>query len=430
MKKIIFVLAICFIAAPAFAEVAVTLDFNEPANTVTVKYSGADPCNPAEMPRAFALDLTIDSPGVFTGISGYKAESFQLDVDENDTGESNSLFPGFGIYPARIKWWLKPGDDACDVNSWGSPLADNVNDPGAGTGIGTGHIVLEFASLYYNKEGAAESNAPEPNGTLCVLGVTNSGGSNLNLHMIDEDTYRGGLVFEDGSTDDIDVNMIVYGGCDEPIPATTPTPTNGAVGVAVPNPALSWSPAAGGVNPKYDVYFDTVTPPVTVVSTNQTTLSYVATGAVQGKTYYWKIVSKNDCNPTGVSSAIWSFDTDCLKTSDTGYNYWKFLGSPDCFCYIRHCRGDGNGKMSLSKPVTLADFTTFTSGYNLKYTSMIGLVDGAGVPSVCADYNHKASLSKPVTLADFTIFTTYYNLKYTQGVPVCDGTNINFWTAP
>ena len=120
--------------------------------------------------------------------------------------------------------------------------------------------------------------------------------------------------------------------------------------------------------------------------------------------------------------------TGCLKSTDTAYNYWVFLGRPNCFCFRRHCRGDSNGSMTANKPVLASDFTTFVSGYNLKYTQMIGKVDGNLVPSICADRNHLATANKPVLASDFTIFQTYYNLKITQGVPECPMTNIYFWT--
>ena len=188
MKKLIFVLAICFIAAPAFAGVDVNL-VDLGGGQVAIDYNNADVDN---LPRAFALEVTIDGTGVFTDISGYKAEDFA--VDSNQTGESNSLFPGYGIYPAQITWWLKPGDDACDVNSWGTPLANPI-DPGAGDGIGYNNIVLEFASLYYG-----DANAPLSAGRLCVLDYT---GDATAITMIDEDTYRGGLVFEDGSLGEV-----------------------------------------------------------------------------------------------------------------------------------------------------------------------------------------------------------------------------------
>jgi hypothetical protein len=119
--------------------------------------------------------------------------------------------------------------------------------------------------------------------------------------------------------------------------------------------------------------------------------------------------------------------TECLKSTDPAYSYWKLVGKPKCFCYRRQCRGDGNGSMTLSKPVIASDLINFQAGYNLRYTQMIGKFDINGIPIICGDYNHSATLSKPVIASDLAIFQTYYNLKYTS-VPQCSSKNINFWT--
>jgi hypothetical protein len=431
MKKLIFVLAI-FIVAPAFAELAVTLDYNQPNGTVTINYTGADANAQSTMPRAFALDITIDSPGTITDVSGYKNDWVHDANGEDEEGESNSLYRGFGIYPARISWWMKPGDDSCDVNSWGTPLADDTNDPGAGDGLGNSHIVLELASLYYDKV-----NAPPSNGTLCVLDVACNDGEDLNLHMTDEDTYRGGLVFENGDLGDIDVNIIVCpgAGCAEPNQPTTPTPAHNAIGVSTfpTKPTLSWLPAAGGVNPRYDVYFGTEATPVVVVSPNQTGLSYVATTAVQGKTYYWKIMAKNDCNSTGVSSAIWKFNTECLIGGNAGtgeYAKWVEYSRPDCWCYKKQCRGDADGKKTTLKPVMGPDLTVFKAAYN-KSKAIVKTIMVGTVPGVCADFDHKDTTLKPVMGPDLTIFKNYYN-DADALVPVCNVAPVitgpvNFW---
>jgi len=202
MKKIIFILAICFVAAPAFAEVDVYLDYNDVAKTVSVKYTGATPTVKSGMPRAFALDLTIDSPGTFTDIRGYKNDWVHDACGPDEIGESNSLYPGYGIYPARIAI-----DSTGDVNRWGTPLADDINDPGAGDGLDSQHIVLEFGSLYYG-----DVNAPLSAGTLCVLDIGNCGdapSTGYDVTMTDEDDFRGGLVFEDGSPGVVEANVAV-----------------------------------------------------------------------------------------------------------------------------------------------------------------------------------------------------------------------------
>ena len=182
MKKLIFVLAI-FIAAPTFAALDVSLVDNGD-DTISVVYTGADANAASTMPRAFALQITIDSPALLTGPP---TDFFE--------GECNTPLDerGYGIYPARITI-----DTEGDVTDWGNPLADQ-SDPGHGDNLPGRDIVLEFASLYL------DPNVPPAGGVLCTLGVNCNGATGtVNIHMVDEDTYRGGLVYEDGSQGDVD----------------------------------------------------------------------------------------------------------------------------------------------------------------------------------------------------------------------------------
>ena len=433
MKKLILVLAMVLIATPAFADTPVTVTLSvHDTNKIDINYSfvGA-----SERPRAFALDVNITPPAKFTAISNYMKGVSKR--DPNHPTDVNHL--GYGIYPARMTFKLNPEKSDYLVDSNGNPLADDVNDPGAsGTGLGKSRVILEFGSLYYNRDPNFH-NEPLPSGRLCTLTADcNGASSNPTVKLKEEETYRGGIVLENGNTPPV-VSFstnIVCACIPQPVQATTPTPASPTSGVSMfpTKPTLNWTPAAGGSNAKYDVYFGTATTPATVISTNQTTTSCnlqtltPTVSVLQGKTYYWKVVSKNDCDTIGVSSEVWNFNTYCLRTTDTGYVWWNFLDRPSCFCFRRHCRGDSNGSMTANKPVLASDFTTFVSGYNLKYTQMIGKVDGNLVPSICADWNHLATASKPVLASDFTIFQTYYNLKITQGVPECPMTTIYFWT--
>jgi len=58
----------------------------------------------------------------------------------------------------------------------------------------------------------------------------------------------------------------------------------------------------------FDVYFDTVNPPITIVSENQTTKTFDV-ALESSKNYYWKVVVKDD--KVGVTiGPIWGFKTD------------------------------------------------------------------------------------------------------------------------
>ncbi|MBN1787712.1 MAG: hypothetical protein JW806_04890, partial [Sedimentisphaerales bacterium] len=146
--------------------------------TINIEYSNADPCN---LPRAFALDLSIDGTGSFTSLTNYFTE-----------GECNATLRGYGIFPARIVI-----DSEGDVTDWGNPLAAEDSVGTTNQVLPSSHIVLELASLYM------DSNAPATSGVLCTLGV--DCGSATAITMVDEDVYRGGVVLEDGTQVDVSV---------------------------------------------------------------------------------------------------------------------------------------------------------------------------------------------------------------------------------
>lgn len=172
MKKLIVLLAV-LIATPVFA---LNIDMNDlGSGVVAIEYSDANATN---LPRAFALDFTIDAPATIT-----------LTPASYIQGESSSGTPGFGIYPARIVI-----DGNGNPTSYGSPLADPL-DPGAGDGDGSGNVVLEFGSLY-----VGDGNAPLTSDTLCTLTIDcNGAAGDVNLTMTDEYLYRGGVLLEDGT---------------------------------------------------------------------------------------------------------------------------------------------------------------------------------------------------------------------------------------
>jgi hypothetical protein len=188
MKKLIFVLAI-FIAAPAFAALQLAVVDNADG-TCNIEYSGADAGN---LPRAFALELAIDEGGQFTAISNYYAG-----------GECNNVSQGYGIFPGSIVI-----DTAGDVSDWGDPVAAD-GSPGAQDQTlidGSSDIVLEFASLYM------DPNAPATSGVLCTL-TFDCGGTPSKITLTEEDTYRGGVVLEDGTQVDLSADVNVCdGGC-------------------------------------------------------------------------------------------------------------------------------------------------------------------------------------------------------------------------
>jgi hypothetical protein len=82
----------------------------------------------------------------------------------------------------------------------------------------------------------------------------------------------------------------------------SPNPTSGAADVSSA-PTLTWS--AGGAT-RFDVRLGASNPPP-LVSLDQTSASYTATGLTAGTTYYWQIIAENTAGST--AGPIWSFTT-------------------------------------------------------------------------------------------------------------------------
>jgi len=378
MKKLILVLAIALCASQAFGVLDVYLERQGTSNVVDVKYSGAGTTT-ATRPRAFALELTITGGTFDSFVSGSHYQ-----------GESTAANPKYGIYPATIDI-----DSAGTVIGYGTPQAVN-GDPGAGVGFTTDTLVLEFGSLY-----VGEVNAPAASGTLCSLNFT----SGSEITMVDEDTYRGGLVFEDGSQGAVSDTLVLT---TPPSPATIPVPANGSTNVDLTTD-ISWTAGAGATG--HDVYFGTAaTPPL--VSSNQPGTTY-DTGTMAGnKTYYCKVIEKNSA---GESVALtWNFHTNCLYTgrvfSTTCGGFppsvnltvtaamvtnWTTLGKPAAWC----CDAQKCGNVANNIANARADVAD------------LALVKGAWLKSVGqAGYNAAAdtNLSGRVDVADLAAVKNHW----------------------
>ena len=86
------------------------------------------------------------------------------------------------------------------------------------------------------------------------------------------------------------------------LPATNPTPANGATGVSVTTD-LSWTAGSGATS--HDVYFGTVSPGT--FRGNQTATTYDTNTMANNTTYYWRINEKNTGGTT--TGDVWSFKT-------------------------------------------------------------------------------------------------------------------------
>lgn len=182
MKKFAFVLVALLIAAPAMADVVISVAAGPGPNDVTISYDATSETN---LVRAFALDIELTDP-----------EATIIDV--------NCVNADYYVYPGSISI-----DPSGTVTSWGSCKCSGSY---AGTLDDSNSITIEAGSLY-----VGEANAPAKLGDLVILtigGCDNEGSVNV---TVVENAIRGGVVMEDP---------------DEVVTVVSP---GGAVAVALPS---------------------------------------------------------------------------------------------------------------------------------------------------------------------------------------------------
>ena len=113
---------------------------------------------------------------------------------------------------------------------------------------------------------------------------------------------------------EIDYWNVSWIGNNPPNPPSDPDPEDGATDIDV-NVVLSWTCSDPDGDPlTYDVYFDTVDPPVNIVSSGQSGTSFTPGTLLFETTYYWKIKAYDAYSST--SGSVWSFTT---YTNDPPY---------------------------------------------------------------------------------------------------------------
>jgi hypothetical protein len=180
-QRILLLVAMLLVAAPAFAAV-----------NITVTQGVADPCkltvsytctgSPADKARAFALELTLGSPG--------NSMTFG-EINDFNRGESNKPGGGYGIFPGQFRNNIDPANP----NWFGQyyyPVAPSNDVDSNDQGIGNRKIIVELGTLY------KDSNAPGASGTLFTIRVDPNGKTINNLHVA-LNNIRGGVVLENGN---------------------------------------------------------------------------------------------------------------------------------------------------------------------------------------------------------------------------------------
>ena len=145
MKKIVFILVLLLLTAPAWA--TVTIDANQVGDTNEVEITYVSDGN---LPRAFGLDITVTDGNIVAVIAAME-------------GECTATVRGFGIFPSTIV--INDQVTPPVISFAGTPLS--TVQPALG-GLDTNGVTIEAGSLYQ------EPNAPDLSGVICTIVVTKS----------------------------------------------------------------------------------------------------------------------------------------------------------------------------------------------------------------------------------------------------------------
>ncbi len=178
MRRILLIVAMLLISAPALATVTVNA-LDKGCGVIEVNYV----CTGTDRVRAFALDIAVDNNFTIVNIRDF------------NRGESNSVPPGkigYGIFPGKFRDFINPASpNWVDTNY--NPVAP-VNDLDANTGLGTKAITVELGALY------VAGNEPCTSGILFRLDVNeNKYGSAVAKLYLTRNTTRGGIVDVNGN---------------------------------------------------------------------------------------------------------------------------------------------------------------------------------------------------------------------------------------
>ena len=172
MRKIVSILTVLLLAAPAMAAVSITVTDNGDC-TATISYSdNGDP----NFVRAFALDITVDNDANITA------------VDAAMAGDCNATDKGYGIFPGSFAREINASDPNWAVPGY-TPVGYTDDLPGdTQPGIDTGGVTVEMGSLY------VDGNEPPASGDLCTVTVSNDCNMTVTVNA-----GRAGVVLEDAT---------------------------------------------------------------------------------------------------------------------------------------------------------------------------------------------------------------------------------------
>jgi hypothetical protein len=370
MKKIVLGILVLMLAAPAMA--IQDVDFvavHEGAGVVAIYYDSNTP--PGPLPRAFALDVTVDDGNIVS---------------------LSDLSLAYWVYPGSIDI-----NDAGEVNDVGTPVADPCDLPSdTELGLGYSGITLEMGSLY-----VGGPNAPDP----CALLIKVMVSTDCNL-TIAGNVGRGKTVMEGAAqgVTNLPISILV-----SPVVPPTFTIAGNVASGAAPIRNMVGVTIAGLPGPPVTDGSGNYTAVVNAGFTGSTTVT-VAQWSIPGKVY-------TNVQADALSEDYTATATECYNLAGPDYALWSTtFGSPSCWCYQRQCNGDADGAITGPFWVGIPDLTNFQNSYNQTGVN--------SAPLICSDFDHVTTGPFRVGIPDLTTFQTYYN---NVSVPQCADTYINDW---
>jgi hypothetical protein len=192
--------------------------------------------------------------------------------------------------------------------------------------------------------------------------------------------------------------------------ASNPRPGTLATDVNT-TPTLSWTAGKGSVT-GHDVYFGTVYPPSTKVSSNQAGTSYKPSTLQKGKTYYWRIDERTSGGV--LTGMIWQFTTAEYEFLEDFEKYTNVLAQRIGTTWIKN----GGGKVGYDSN-DYAEITIVHSGLQsmpFDYNNFVAPYDSNATRTFTAYQDWTAQSIKslefwyrgwPATVGTFTGTSTY-----------------------
>ncbi|HNQ43820.1 MAG TPA: choice-of-anchor J domain-containing protein, partial [Candidatus Cloacimonadota bacterium] len=186
-------------------------------------------------------------------------------------------------------------------------------------------------------------------------------------------------------------------------------------GYAFTDAVLSWQ-SGGGMPTGYNVYLDTVNPPVAMVSTAQPSTSYTPAALLPGTTYYWQIIPVNSNGPAA-DCPVWNFKTPGAEQLAESFNEttWPPPGWANLGTYTRSTTTPFHGAASAYKlaPVTPALLSTpmvsITTGSELNFWARTSATTGNGRIQIqySPDRENWTDVGDPIALPTQTNWNNY-----------------------